>query len=88
MNFNPYIYIQYYQSNLLNYLPPIPVSHPSPSSILTKLNISFVTEVMEQPGSETHEHNAVAIRERNHTNVDKQRMLLDDSDVAPPRGVV
>ena len=28
MNFNPYIYIIYYQSNLLNYLPPYPPSYP------------------------------------------------------------
>ena len=28
MNFNPYIYIIYHQSNLLNYRPPTPVSYP------------------------------------------------------------
>ena len=28
MNFNPHIYIIYYQTNLLNYLPPNPVSYP------------------------------------------------------------
>ena len=28
MNFNPYIYILYYQSNKLNYLPPNPASYP------------------------------------------------------------
>ena len=28
MNFNPYIYILYYQSNLLNYLPTNPASYP------------------------------------------------------------
>ena len=28
MNFNPYIYILYYQSNLLNYLPPDLASYP------------------------------------------------------------
>ena len=28
MNFNSYIYILYYQSNLLNYLPPNPGSYP------------------------------------------------------------
>ena len=28
MNFNPYIYILYYQSNLLNYLQPNPASNP------------------------------------------------------------
>ena len=27
MNFNPYIYILYYQSNLLNYLQPNPASY-------------------------------------------------------------
>ena len=56
MNLNPYIYILYYQSNLI-------IFYPTPSVILIKLNISFVTEVLEQPGSETHEHNVVAILE-------------------------
>ena len=28
MNFNPYIHILYYQSNLLNYLSPFPASYP------------------------------------------------------------
>ena len=27
--FNPYIYILYYQTHLLNYLPPKPASHPN-----------------------------------------------------------
>ena len=67
MNFNPYIYILYYQSNLLNYLPPNPVSCPY------KI---------------TCEHNIVAIRECCYANVDKQRMLLADVGVTPPRGVV
>ena len=57
MYFNPYIYILYFKSYLLNYLP------PNPSVILIKCNISFVTEVLEQPGSKTREHNIVAIRE-------------------------
>ena len=58
MYFNPYIYILYYQSNLLNYLPPNPVSYPYKIK-----NISFVTEVLEQPGSKTLDHNVVTIRE-------------------------
>ena len=28
MNFNPYIYILYHQSNLLHYLSPFPASYP------------------------------------------------------------
>ena len=28
MNFNPYIYILYHQSNLLHYLSPFPASNP------------------------------------------------------------
>ena len=28
MHFNPYIYILYYQSNILNYLPPYPINYP------------------------------------------------------------
>ena len=57
MNFNPYIYNLYYQSNLLNYLTPNRGSDPY------KINISFVTEVLAQPESKTLEHNIVAIRE-------------------------
>ena len=50
------------------------------------MNISFVTEVLEQPGSETHEHNVVAIRELRQAIV--VRTLLADVDVTPPRGAV
>ena len=82
MNFNPYIYILYYQSNFLNYLP------PNPLVTLIKWNIVFVTEVLEQPGSETCVHNVVTIRELLHANVDKQSKLLADVDVTPPRGAV
>ena len=39
-------------------------------------------EVLEQPGSKTHEHNVVAIREWGPAIVDKQRMLLADLDSA------
>ena len=81
MNFNPYIYILYYQSILLIYLP------PTPSVILIKWNISFVTEVLGQPGL-IPEHNVVAIPEWRHTNVDKQRSLLADVDVTLPLGAV
>ena len=45
-------------------------------------------EVLEQPGSETHEHNVVAIREWCHIIVDKQGTLLADIDVTLPRGAV
>ena len=44
--------------------------------------------MLEQPECKTLEHNVVEIRERRHVNVDKQRMLLADVDVTPPRGVV
>ena len=64
------------------------IFHPPPSVILIKWNISFVTEVLEQPGSETGENNIVAIREWHHANVDKQRTLLADIDITPHRGVV
>ena len=46
-----------YQSNFINYLPPIP------SIILIKRNISFIMEVLEHPGSETGEHDVVVICE-------------------------
>ena len=82
MNFNPYIYILYYQSNLLNYLPPSPVSYPY------KTKYFICKEVLGQQGSETHEHNVMAMCESRHANVDKQRTLLADVDVAPPRGAV
>ena len=48
----------------------------------------FVTEVLVQPGIETRVHSVVTIRDRHHTNVDKQRKLLADVDATPPRGVV
>ena len=82
MNFNPYIYILYYQTNLLNYLP------LNPLVTLIKWNIAFLTEVLEQPGSETRVYNVVTIRELRHANIDKQSKLLADVDVTPPRGVV
>ena len=47
-SFNPYTYILYYQSNLRNYLQSSPVSYPY------KINVSFATEVLKQPGSEIH----------------------------------
>ena len=63
------------------------IVHPTPSVMQIKWNISFVTGVLEQPGSETREHNIVAIREWCQANVDKQRMLLADIDFTPSRGV-
>ena len=81
MNFKPYIYILYYQSNLLNYLP------HNPSVTLIKC-YSFVTELLEQPGSESRRQIVLAIREWRHTNVDKQRLLLADIDVFPPKVTV
>ena len=56
INFNPYIYILYYQSNLLNYLPPNPYIY------------SHEMGVFEQPGSETRENNVVTISEWRHAN--------------------
>ena len=54
--------------------------------ILEKWNILIVTEVLEQPANESPVHNVVALREWRHANVDKQRKLLVDVDVTPPRG--
>ena len=54
--------------------------------IIFHSNSLFVTEVLEQPANESPVHNVVAIREWRHTNVDKQRKLLVDVDVTPPRG--
>ena len=64
------------------------IFHPTLSVILIEWNNSFVTEVFEQAGSETHEHNVMVIHEWRHANVDKQRTLSADVDVTPPRGVI
>ena len=59
---------------------------PTPLVTLMKRNIVFVTEVLEQPGSETRVHYVVTILELHHANVEKQNKLLADVDVTPPRG--
>ena len=60
---------------------------PSGIIILNYLwNILIVTEVLEQPANKSPVQNVVAIREWRHANVDKQRKLLVDVDVTPPRG--
>ena len=45
-------------------------------------------EVLEQPGSETRKHIVMEIREWRHANIHKQRTLMADIDVIPPRGAV
>ena len=62
------------------------IFHPNSLVILEKWDILIVTEVLEQPANESPVHNVVAIREWRHANVDKQRKLLVDVDVTPPRG--
>ena len=62
------------------------ILHPNSQVIFEKWNISIVTEVFEQPANESPVHNVVTIREWRHANVDKQRKLLVDVDVTPPRG--
>ena len=62
------------------------IFHPNSLVILEKWNILIVTEVLEQPANESPVHNVVAIHEWRHANVDKQRKLLVDVDVTPPRG--
>ena len=62
--------------------------YPTPLVTLIQWNIVFVTEVLEQPGSETRVHNVVTIRDLRHANVDKQSKLLADVDVTPPRAAV
>ena len=59
MNFNPYtcIYILHYQSNLLSYLPPTPVSYPY------KKKYFICNRGVGQQGSKMCEHNIVAISE-------------------------
>ena len=46
---------------------------------------SNLTEVSEQPRSETPALNVMAIHDQRHANVSKQRTLLEDVDVAPPQ---
>ena len=80
LHFNSYIYIYIiYQIYLI-------IFHPNSLVILEKWNILFVTEVLEQPANESPVHNVVTIREWRHANADKQRKLLADGDVTPPRG--
>ena len=79
LNFNPYIYILYYQSNIPNYLP------PKFAGYHWIMKYFICNEVLEQPANENPVHNVVAIREWRHANVDKQRKLLVDIDVTPPR---
>ena len=55
---------------------------------LIKWNIVFVTQVLEQSGSETPVHNVMTICDLRHTNVDKQSKLLADVEVTPSRGAV
>ena len=62
------------------------IFNPNSLDILEKWNILYLTEVLEQPGNESPVHNVVAIRQWRHANVDKQRKLLVDVDVTPPRG--
>ena len=47
---------------------------------------SGTAEVSEQPRGETQAFNVMAIRDKCHSNVSKQRTLLVDVDVAPPQG--
>ena len=82
MNFNPYIYILYYQSNLLNYLPPNPTSYPY------KMEYCICKVGIGSPRKQNSVHNIVTICKIRHTNVDKQSKLLTDVDVTLPRGVV
>ena len=82
MNFDPYIYILYYQSNLLNYLP------PNPASYSYKIEYCICNGGVGTARSETCVHNDVTIRELRHANVDRQSKLLADVDVTLPRGTV
>ena len=82
MSFNLLIYILYYQSNLRNYFQPNPASCPY------KMEYCILTEVLEQPGSDTPVLNVVTIRKLRHANVDKQSKLLADVEVILFRGAV
>ena len=55
LNFHSYIYILYYQSIILNYLP------SKPTCYSYKKNYSTVTEMLKQQESKSHEHNVMAM---------------------------
>ena len=80
MNFNSesYIYILYYQSNLLILLPK-PTSYPYKMKyFICKAGVGTARK------QDTRVHRVVGMRERHHVNVDRQRMLLTDVEVNPP----
>ena len=77
-DFNSYIYISYYQSNMLYYQIRL---------VFLIFEIKYcLTDVLEQPGGGTPALNVMAIRDQRHSNVSKERMLLADADVAPHHG--
>ena len=82
MNFNPYIYNLYYQSNLLIYLSPNPFIYPY------KIKYFICNGGAGTAREQTREHSVVTIREWRHINVDKQRTLLAGVDVILPWGAV
>ena len=49
---------------------------------------SYLTAILEQPRCRTPALNVMAIRDERHANVNKQRTLLADVDIAPPQGAV
>ena len=81
-DFNSYIYILYYQSNICF------SSTPNSSWLVFWILVikSNLTEVLEQPRGETPVLNVMAIRDQRRANVSKQRTLLLDVDVALPQG--
>ena len=79
-DFNSYIYILYYQSNIYFIQHLIRLVF---WILVIKLNL---TEVSEQPRGKTPTLNVMVIRDQRHANVSKQRTLLEDVDVAPPQG--
>ena len=82
-DFNSYIYILYYQSNILYYL-----AQTGHAFRIFRIQ-SYLTEVLEQPIGGTPALNVMAIRGKSHANVSKQNgMLLASVDVAPPQGAV
>ena len=78
-DFNSYIYILYYQSNFYFY------STPYSAGFLLAIKSNLMEE-LGQPRGENPALNIMAIRDRRHANVSKQRTLLVDVDVAPPQG--
>ena len=61
------------------------IQHLTPLVFWILVIKSNLTEISEQPRGEILALNVLAIRNKHHANVSKQKTLLEDVDVAPPQ---